>query len=224
VEVSLKEQSAANGQTAAEGSKRTLGLSEFPAPQAEEPGWYPDPLGSTAERYWDGAWQEQTRESKLRLPSTWADGDDDGGKRERPLIARLRRLPTFVPLVDRDAREVRAQEREEQTRLMTIEARRQAFYRTPAGRARLSFERGHRIFQFELAIDEQQPIMIPGSYGSPSRETSDAVDILNSVVVEGWKLVNGKFLYAEMRNGVVGCYLFKRSTKRHQKMNDPWED
>ena len=54
--------------------------------------------------------------------------------------------------------------------------------------------------------------------------TTDPVDILNSVTVEGWKLVTGKFIHSEMRNGVVGCYLFKRSQKRRLAMNNPWQD
>ena len=36
-------------------------IHEIPPPHAKEPGWYPDPLGSTAERYWDRTWLELTR-------------------------------------------------------------------------------------------------------------------------------------------------------------------
>ena len=64
---------------------------------------------------------------------------------------------------------------------------------------------------------------IPGPSGAPARLTTDPVDILNAVTVEGWKLVTGKFIHSEIRNGVVGCYLFKRSQKRHLPMNNPWQ-
>ena len=45
-----------------------------------------------------------------------------------------------------------------------------------------------------------------------------------TVTVEGWKLVTGKFIHSELRNGAVGCYLFKRSQKRRLSMNNPWQD
>lgn len=204
-------------------SEREAGLAEFPAPQAAHPGWYPDPLGSTAERYWDGTWKDLTRESQLRLQMA---GRENGshGSRAGGLLSPLRRVPKLVPALGRAAREERAREREQQKRSMAIEAERQAFFRTPAGRARLSYERGHRLFQLELPVNNLTPMVIPGPVGSPAQETTDAVEVLNSVVVEGWKLVNAKFIYVEMRNGVVGCYLFKRSPKRHRAMNEPWQD
>lgn len=197
-------------------------LVEFPSPQAEEPGWYPDPLRITAERYWDGAWLAQTRASRLRLPSA-AHENGAGEKRWGFRLPSLRDRPTLVPPLGKAAREERAQERERQKHLMSVEAERQAFYRTPAGRARLAYERGHRLFQYELEINGLRPTVVPGPVGSPARETTDPVDVLNSVTVEGWKLVSGKFIHAEMRNGAVGCYLFKRSQKRRQQMNDPWQ-
>lgn len=106
---------------------------------------------------------------------------------------------------------------------MSAEAAREAFFQTPAGRARLAYKRGHRLFQYELEINELRPTVIPGPVGSPARETTDPVDVLNSVTVEGWKLVTGKFIHSEMRHGAVGCYLFKRSQKRRLAMNNPWQ-
>lgn len=132
------------------------------------------------------------------------------------------RRPTLVPLLDKSAREERAQEKERQRELESIEAAKQVFFQTPAGRARLAYKRGHRLFQYELAIDELPPLVVPGLFGAPSRETTDPVDVLNSVGAEGWKLVSGKFIHSEMR-GVVGCYLFKRSQKRHLRTNNPWQ-
>jgi hypothetical protein len=143
---------------------------------------------------------------------------------------RLFRLPLLrggsarVPTLDKTAREERAEAREREKRLVAVEAVEQAFFQTPAGRARLAYKRGHRLFQYELEINELPPTVIPGLAGSPAMVTIDPVDILNSVTVEGWKLVTGKFIHSEMRNGAVGCYLFKRSQKRRLSMNNPWQD
>ena len=121
------------------------------------------------------------------------------------------------------SREERAELREREKELRSAEAAKDAFFETPAGRARLAYKRGHRLFQYELEINELSPTLIPGPAGAPARVTTDPVDILNAVTVEGWKLVTGKFIHSEMRHGVVGCYLFKRSQKRHLAMNNPWQ-
>lgn len=201
-------------------SEQAHHLIEFPAPQAHEPGWYPDPLRITGERYWDGTWWEETRPSRLGLPSAEEQGDEP--ERRWGLRWLLRERQALVPPLDRAAREERALERERQRQEMSVEASRQAFYRTPAGKARLAYNRGHRLFQYELELDRLEPTVIAGPIGSPARETTDPVDILNSVIVEGWKLVTGKFVHVEVRNSAVGFYLFKRSHKRRQPMNDPW--
>jgi hypothetical protein len=125
--------------------------------------------------------------------------------------------------LDKATRQERAEEKERQKRLESAEAVKETFFATPAGRARLAYGRGHRLFQYELDVNELSPTVIPGPAGSPARETTDPVDILNSVTVEGWKLVTGKFIQSEMRNGAVGVYLFKRSQKRRLAMNNPWQ-
>lgn len=136
----------------------------------------------------------------------------------------LRGKSALAPTLDKAAREERAEEKEREKLLAAVEAAEQAFYRTPAGRARLAYKRGHQLFQYELEVNGLEPTVIPGHIGSPAMQTTDPVDILNSVCVEGWKLVSGKFLHSEMRNGAVGCYLFKRSQKRRLTMNNPWQD
>jgi hypothetical protein len=195
-------------------------LRECPAPQAQESGWYPDPLGTTAERFWEGEWMELTRASRLRLP---ARVQQRAEPRRALRFPSLRRLPDLrMPTMAKETREQRTREREHKRQRMSMEAERQAFFRSPAGRARLGFERGQRLFQYELELDRLEPTVVPGPIGSPARLTEDPVDILNSVVWEGWKLVDGKFFYVEVRGGVLGCYLFKRSKKLRQPMNDPW--
>lgn len=120
-------------------------------------------------------------------------------------------------------RQERAEEKERRKQLESAEAAEATFFQTPAGRARLAYKRGHRLFQYELEINELSPTIVPGPVGSPALQTTDPVDILNSVTVEGWKLVTGKFIHSEMRNGAVGVYLFKRSQKRRLAMNNPWQ-
>jgi hypothetical protein len=166
----------------------------FRSPQAAEPERRVAEEADTPDRRWD-----------LRLPS-------------------LRGRSMLVPPLGKAAREERAELREREKQLRSAEAAKQAFFETPAGRARLAYKRGHRLFQYELEINELEPRIIPGPVGSPARETTDPVDVLNSVTVEGWKLVTGKFIHSEMRNGVIGCYLFKRSQKRRLAMNNPWQD
>jgi uncharacterized protein DUF2510 len=195
-------------------------LRQAPAPQAQESGWYPDPLGSTAERYWDGAWMELIRTPRLRLPVDALTREEAQAGLRRPSLPRIPSLQ--LPTLSREAREQRARERQHHEQQKWIAAQREAFFQSPAGRARLAFERGQHLFQYELEIDQVQPTLIPGPLGAQPRVTQDPVDILNSVVVEGWKLVDGKFFYAESR-GVFGCYLFKRSKKRRRQMNDPWQ-
>lgn len=136
---------------------------------------------------------------------------------------REKRWDFKLPSLRRPARTERAREREQQKKLESIEAAKQAFFQTPAGRARLAYKQGHQLFQYQLEIDDLQPLLIPGLASSPSRETADPVDVLNSVTVEGWKLVTGKFIPSEMSSGVIGCYLFKRSQKRRLRMSNPWQ-
>jgi hypothetical protein len=159
----------------------------------------------------------------VRHPPVQADEPGHGSADET--APRHRRWDFQLPLLlGREAREERAQAREQQKELMSIEAAKQAFFETPAGKARLAYKRGHRLFQYELETTALSPIVIPGYVGSPARETTDPVDILNSVTFEGWKLVTGKFFHSDLRNGVVGCYLFKRSQKRRMSMNNPWQN
>jgi hypothetical protein len=203
-------------------------IHEIPSPEARAPGWYPDPLGSTAERYWDGGWKELIRKPRVRLASGLPS---QNAKRQRwgkqslrlPLALAGRKTPA-QPTDERTPKEERANVRAERKRLTAIEARKQAFFESPAGKARLSFGKKHRLFQCELELSRQEAVVIPGIEETAPKSTTDPVDILNSVIDEGWKLVAGSFFYAEVRGGAIGFYLFKRSKKRHRVMNDPWKD
>jgi hypothetical protein len=146
-------------------------------------------------------------------------------KVDAPDKRRLFRLPLLRgrSAEDTASRDERAELKQREKQLRSAAAAKDAFFQTPAGRARLAYKRGHRLFQYELEINELSPTVIPGPVGGPARETTDPVDILNAVTVEGWKLVTGKFIHSEIRGGAVGCYLFKRSQKRRLSMNNPWQ-
>lgn len=162
----------------------------------------------------------ELRESQPAVPRESVAADENGAGSRRWL-----RLPSLRGrgALAGTGREERAAVREQERRLASAEAARQAFFETPVGRARLAYKRGHRLFQYELDIRELEPTVVPGPVGSPPIETTDPVDILNAVTAEGWKLVTGKFIHSELRGGVIGCYLFKRSQKRRLPMNDPWQ-
>lgn len=195
-------------------------LTEFPPPHGRRAGWYPDPLGSTAERFWDGQWLDLIRSPQLRLPPGALSGNGQRRQRRREAL----RLPTLeLPALKKSVRAQRAREREQRRQLLSLEARKDAFRLTPAGRARRAFEHGHRLFQYELELGEWEPIEIPGVDGEPASLTADPVDILNSVIVEGWKLEAGSFYFVESRSTAIGCYLFKRSKKRRRPTRDPWD-
>jgi hypothetical protein len=150
---------------------------------------------------------------------------DNADRADAPDKRRLFRLPLLRGRTAEGAasRNERAELKQREKQLRSAEAAKEAFFETPAGRARLAYKRGHRLFQYELEINELSPTVIPGPIGGPARETTDPVDILNAVTVEGWKLVTGKFIHSEVRGGAVGVYLFKRSQKRRLSMNNPWQ-
>jgi hypothetical protein len=160
-----------------------------------------------------------TQPAELERERNATDATDAPDKR------RVFRLPLLRgrSALDTASRGERAELKEREKQLRSVEAAKEAFFQTPAGRARLAYKRGHRLFQYELEINELSPTIIPGPAGAPARETTDPVDILNAVTVEGWKLVTGKFIHSEIRGGAVGCYLFKRSQKRRLSMNNPWQ-
>jgi hypothetical protein len=105
-----------------------------------------------------------------------------------------------MPLINRKTPEQKvreAAEKAERQRLGQIEKLRQAFFRTPAGLARLAFEKGDQVFQSAFDVMSQQAIIVPMVGGTTSKTTSDPTDILNSVCHEGWELVSGSFVFVQ---------------------------
>jgi len=122
---------------------------------------------------------------------------------------------------------------------------RQAFYGSPAGEARIAFESGAHVFQYEASVKSTRAVVRPVGFGSSaigkeSRIGRGPVATLNSVCDEGWELLNGSFVFVEtgqqsrnkaMSTGqqvaisgtVVGYYLFKRIESNKKQLPDPWD-
>jgi hypothetical protein len=155
-----------------------------------------------------------------------------------------------MPLIKRKTEEERAekaalkerQQREADKRRFAeqLERERKAFFRTPAGQARLAFDRGDHVFQYAIDVMSQQAIIVAMVGSASAQKTSDPVAILNSVCHEGWELVNGSFVFVEqgqqsrdkfmssgqnvaIRGTTVGYYLFKRCEANRRETTKPWE-
>ena len=125
---------------------------------------------------------------------------------------------------------------------------RRAFIQSPAGDARVAFERGDHVFQYETDVRSNRAVVRPLLMGSTAvaKETFQSkfsrgpVATLNAVCDEGWELVNGSFVFVEtgqrsrdkfMASGqqvavsgsVVGYYLFKRNEANKVGGTDPWD-
>lgn len=140
-----------------------------------------------------------------------------------------------------EARARRRAAEEEKRNAAEIEKARQAFFRTPAGQARVAFDRGDHVFQYAIDVVSQQAIIVAMVGSRTSQTTRDPVAILNSVCHEGWELVNGSFVFVEqgqqsrdkflssgqnvaVKGTVVGYYLFRRQESNRRAQGNPWED
>jgi hypothetical protein len=138
-------------------------------------------------------------------------------------------------------KEQRAREDAERRRVEAIEKAKAAFFKTPAGHARVAFERGDHVFQYSHNVMSQQAVIIALVGSSTTKSTTDPVDILNSVCREGWELVNGSFVFVEqgmqsrdkmlssgqnvaVKGATVGYYLFRRHEANRASLGEPWAD
>ncbi len=125
---------------------------------------------------------------------------------------------------DQQKQRERAQaEQQARERTQRREQVRNAFFATPAGQARLAFEREDHVFQYSI----------------DAMRTADPVATLNSVCNEGWELLTGSFVFVEegqqsrdklgggqntaTQGTTVGYYLFRRSEANRRETTDPWE-
>jgi len=157
-----------------------------------------------------------------------------------------------VPLINRKTAEQKAADRLLREQRQEAEAREKekaAFFASPAGRARLAYERGDHVFQYEYAVRSSRGVIVAlaAPKGTTIQKTADPTAILNSVCAEGWDLVNGSFVFLEtgqlartnsrhkvgigekgstniaISGEVVGYYLFKRNEANKQELINPWD-
>jgi hypothetical protein len=128
----------------------------------------------------------------------------------------------------------------EDQRRKEIENAKKAFFASPAGQARLAYERGDEVFQYSANVMSQQAIIVAMVGSNVAQRTADPSVILNSVCNEGWELVNGSFVFVEMgqqsrdkflssgqnvavKGATVGYYLFRRNAaNRKETAREPW--
>ncbi|WP_328615136.1 hypothetical protein OHS18_46715 [Amycolatopsis sp. NBC_00355] len=125
------------------------------------------------------------------------------------------------------AKEEQRREAEERKRREQAAKEREAFDRSPAGRARAGFKRGDQVFQYSIDVLHQRAVIVAMIGGTTTKTAGDPVSVLNSVCREGWELLNGSFVFVEqgqesrdkflssgqnvaVKGEVVGYYLFKR--------------
>jgi hypothetical protein len=156
-----------------------------------------------------------------------------------------------VPLIQRKTQEekaARAAQKQADQEAKAREKLRRSFYKSPAGQARVAFESGAEVFQYETDVRTTKSVVQPILLGSSanaketltSRLSRGPVDTLNAVAHEGWELVNGSFVFMQtgqesrdkfMASGqqvavagkVVGYYLFKRNEALKKDVLDPWD-
>lgn len=102
-----------------------------------------------------------------------------------------------------------------------------AYLESPAGKARTAYERGDQVFQCSIDVMSQQAVIVAMIGSNAVQTTTDPVDLLNAVCLEGWDLITGSFVFVEtgqqsrdkflssgqnvaIKGTTVGYYLFRR--------------
>lgn len=147
-----------------------------------------------------------------------------------------------------EEKQQREAQKQAERELKAREKLRRSFYGSPVGEARVAFEAGARIFQYETNVKSTKSVVRPILLGSSamgketfgSRLGRGPVDTLNAVANEGWEIVNGSFVFVEtgqqsrdkfMASGqqvavsgtVIGYYVFKRNEELKVRGQDPWD-
>jgi hypothetical protein len=97
-----------------------------------------------------------------------------------------------VALLKKDAPEEVAA-KQEQKQANALEKAWNAFWASPAGRARLAYRNGDHVFQYNIDVMNQQAIIVKMQGSTTSSKTGDPTAILNSVCREGWEIVSADF-------------------------------
>jgi hypothetical protein len=152
----------------------------------------------------------------------------------------LRRADPEKRAAKQAAKDERRAQADAQRRAQQIEQARHEFYATPAGQARIAFERGDQVFQYAIDVMSQKAVIVAMIGSTTNKRTHDPTDVLNSVCHEGWELVNGSFVFVEqgqqsrdkfmslgqnvaIRGTTVGYYLFRRCEANRRAVGNPWE-
>jgi hypothetical protein len=168
-------------------------------------------------------------------------GSSEGNADKRQAMALVKRKTEEEKAQDAAIKQQRRREDEARKRAEQIQRARRAFFATPAGQARLAYDRGDHVFQYAHDVMSQRAIIVAMVGSSTSSSTADPVAILNSVCREGGEIVNGSFVFVEqgqesrdkfMASGqnvaikgvTVGYYVFKRCDANRAGVGDPWED
>lgn len=157
-------------------------------------------------------------------------------------MALMQRKTPEQKAADTAAKEQAAREQVERQRQANVQKARDAFFGTPAGRARTAYERGDLVFQYSHDVMSQKAIIVALVGSTTARLTTDTSLILNSVCREGWDLVSGSFVFVEqgqqsrdklmssgqnvaIKGATVGYYLFRRcELNRSDPLPEPWVD
>ena len=128
----------------------------------------------------------------------------------------------------RAAEKAAAQERKTQERAARERAQHEAaFNRSPAGQARSSHQRGDRLFQVSISLEDIESNVVAMSNAFTTRRANDVSEVINSILAEGWDFhtlsttfVNegeesrDRFLasgqHVAVRGRIVGTYVFTR--------------
>lgn len=117
--------------------------------------------------------------------------------------------------------------KEDQKRTKAFEKAWNAFWASPAGRARLAYRAGDQVFQYSIDVMNQQAIIVAMVGSKTSSTTADPTAILNAVAREGWEIVSADFPFVmtgqqsrdkflssgqnvAVAGTVLGYYVFKR--------------
>lgn len=126
-----------------------------------------------------------------------------------------------------EAKALAASEKAKNDERKLAEETQKAFRSSPAGQAQSAFERSDSVFQFSMDVKDTKPVVIAMVGATTATTATDPSAILNSIVRQGWELLNGSFVFHELgsesrdkflasgqnvavRGTIIGYYLFRR--------------
>jgi hypothetical protein len=155
-------------------------------------------------------------------------------KRQRKLEAEERERSRRE---EAEAAELTHQERE---RAVLAPQRKLEFELSPAGTARVAFQRSDDLLQVALSVRTSTTYTVPMVDTGALTQTNDPNEVLNAIAREGWDLVAASFVFHEtgsesrdkllasgqhiaVSGDVIGYYVFKRCEANRVALPAPWE-